>query len=463
MFKSVCGIFAISLFLLSLARAQDNSASQPVSRQEFEELKKENAEMRQELDQLKHQLVATPAQQPTTAPSEDTTEIKQELAELKQKQAEQEANAEQDAQDYDKELKAINDQIDNDRPGLEGFAIVGDANVGFQTQRKTDSTFFADVSPLILWQPPDTHFLIEYAFDLQIGLSGSDAESESTTASTELADIAYDICDYCTVGGGLFEVPFGQYHNHFDPPWIDKFPDDPLAFDALSPISEVGVFVKGAIPSGTTQWTYDLYAANGPNLITDDPNAAGQLDFDDFTDLNNNKAVGGRIGFLPFPDMETGYSIQVSRPSPDGFSHVNAVLQAADFHWKPTVDAADGQFDFSAEWIWSDLSRATYDPDGSLGFGPVTFNNYREGGYVSLGYRPTELGDKVLKNVELLTRFDSLQTPMDSPGGNRETRWTLGVDYWFTPYIVGKTAYEFDYKHMGPDQNSLIFQLGVGL
>jgi hypothetical protein len=94
-------------------------------------------------------------------------------------------------------------------------------------------------------------------------------------------------------GGGLFTVPFGQYHNHFDPPWIDKFPNDPLAFDAIAPVSEVGFFAKGAIPSGTTRWTYDVYATNGPNLIASDPSAAGQLNFDDFTDLNNNKAAGG--------------------------------------------------------------------------------------------------------------------------------------------------------------------------
>jgi hypothetical protein len=265
------------------------------------------------------------------------------------------------------------------------------------------------------------------------------------------------------IGGGLFAVPFGQYHNHFDPPWIDKFADDPLAFDAIAPISEVGFFAKGAIPSGTTKWTYDLYVTNGPNLITDDPVLSGQMNFNDFTDLNNNKAVGGRIGFLPFPDMETGYSLQYSKPNPYGFQNVYAFLQAADFHWKPVIKAVRGTFDLSAEWIWSNVSAATYDPTGALGFGPITYGEYQQGGYASLCYRPTELDNKFLRNLEYCARFDSLQSPLNLPGGERESRWTLGLDYWLTAYCVLKADYEIDQKKVGINQNAFIFQIGYGL
>jgi hypothetical protein len=475
--KILCGLFALALLTSAPAWAQDNSAGQQaVSRQEFEDLKKQNDEMRQELAQMKQIQAALAAQlaqqnaattQPSTAVAgagagqgggSDIQEMRQELNDVKKQQTEQASNAEQDAEDYDKQLKTVQDQINAERSGLEGFTIVGDANVGFAAQRKSDSTFFADVSPLILWQPPDSRWLVQYAFDLEIG--GSDQASETTSATMELGDISYEVNDYLMLGGGLFEVPFGQYHNHFDPPWIDKFPDDPLAFDALSPISEVGVYAEGAIPSGTTRWTYDVYAANGPNLITDDPGAAGQLNF---TDLNNHKAVGGRIGFLPFPDMETGYSAQYSRPNPHGFEDVYALLQAADFHWKPLVRSLDGQFDFAAEWIWSKVDNATYDPTGGDGFGPIDFNNYRQGGYVSLGYRPTEDSNKILRNLEFLVRYDSLQTPLASPGGDHESRVSFGIDYWFTSYIVAKTAYEIDDKKLGPNQNEFIVQLGIGL
>jgi hypothetical protein len=454
--KILCGIFILTLISFSPVWGQDNtnaggntggnpggnsSANStanagtddqgPVSRQEFNELKKDNAEM------------------------------KQELADIKKTQTDQQTNADQDAEDYEKALKSMQDQIQKAQPGLESVVIAGDAAFGFQAVHGSPTTFSADVSPLILWQPADPRILVETAFDLGIG--GEDINSETSTLTVNLADISYELCDYCMVGGGLFAVPFGQYHNHFDPPWINKFPDDPLAFDTLAPESEVGFFAKGAIPSGTTTWTYDIYAANGPNLITDDPNAAGQLDFDDFTDLNNNKAVGGRIGFLPIPEIETGYSVQFSQPNPSGFQNVEAYLQAADFHYKPLIKPLGGTFDLASEWIWSDLGTQTYDPTGTLGFGPDRFVNYRSGGYVSLCYRPTESDNKVLSSFEFVSRYDELQSPINSPGGNHEERVTLGIDYWLTPYCVLKSAYEIDQKQVGENNNAFILQVGIGL
>jgi hypothetical protein len=466
MHRVLWGSVIASLLLLVPAWADDNADNQqPITRQEFEqfkkdavEIKKDNAELKKDNAELKRELAELKKQQ--TEPA-GNVELKKEVAELKEQQAAQAKEADETAQENDQQFKVLRDQVKKDMPGLTGLVIAGDANFGFQTQRKSESSFFADVSPLILWQPPDSHLLIETAFDLGIG--GADINSESTTVTLNLADISYVLCDNCMIGGGLFAVPFGQYHNHFDPPWVNKFPDDPLAFDAIAPISEVGFFLKGVIPSGTTRWTYDLYVANGPNLITDDPNAAGQLNFNDYTDLNNNKAVGGRIGFLPFPDMETGYSIQYSKPAPAGFTNVRAFMQAFDFHWKPLIKSAGGQFDLATEWIWSDISNATYDPTGADNFGPTSFDNYRQGGYVSLGYRATEADNKILRNFEYLFRYDVLQQPLNSPGGEREQRWTMGIDYWVTPYCVVKTAYEIDKKTVGADQNAFIFQVGYGL
>lgn len=420
------------LFLFSLpVRGQSIPTSQPVSRQEFEELKKDNAE------------------------------LKKDLADVKKEQADQAANADQDAQDNDKRLKDIQAQVDKNRGGLESFVLAGDAEVGFVAQHGTHSTFDADVSPLIIWQPPLKQLLVEAAFDLQIG-PATNLASEGTTLAVNLGDISYNLCDYVTIGGGLFAVPFGQFHNHFDPPWINKFPDDPLAFDAIAPISEVGVYAKGAIPSGTTMWTYDIYVTNGPNLDT----STGQLNFNDYTDLNNNKAAGGRIGFLPLPDMEMGYSVQYSEPNPDGFAKVRALLQAADFHYKPLCRELEGTFDISAEWIWADLGKGTY-PIATPNSLTSTFNNYSQGGYVSVGFRPTELSNKILRNAEILARFDSLQTPINLPsntlGGDHEFRWTVGLDYWVTSYCVVKAAYELDHKRLGEDQNAFILQLGYGL
>src|ERR1039458_9626226 len=172
--------FALTpLFFLSPVRGQANSDNQPVTRQEVDDLKKDNAEM------------------------------KKELADVKKAQTDQATSADQDSQDNDKALKGLSDVVDKIRPGLENVVIAGDASFGFQTLRKTPSTFFTDLSPLILWQPPESHILIESAFDLGIG--GADINSESTAVTLNLADISYSVCDYFIVGGGLFTVPFGQF------------------------------------------------------------------------------------------------------------------------------------------------------------------------------------------------------------------------------------------------------------
>ena len=249
-------------------------------------------------------------------------------------------------------------------------------------------------------------------------------------------------------------------------------PDDPLIFSdgGLAPGSEVGLFAKGVLPVTfmrkflpSAKFTYDLYIANGPNLITSDPGAAGQLNFADYTDLNNGKAVGARFAFLPHPNVEMGYSLQYSQTSPDGFQHVHALLQAADLNWVQECRPLGGVFTTRAEWVWSQVEDATYDPTGSLMFGPVRFGNWRQGGYVTLAYRPTLSSNKWLRDTEFVFRYDTQRTPLGAPGGEHENRYTFGVDYWLTPAWVLKVAYEFDNKKVGVEQNAFYVQLGLGL
>ncbi len=393
--------------------------------------------------------------------------LKQELKETKSqlndvKKTADNAPSSTDMDDVDRRLKEATDAATRGLPGKESLLIAGDASVNFVVPRHGHSTFSAGVAPLILYRPTE-RLLFEAAAD--IGVNTDDTSSSSTSFDLTIADASFIVCDNLIVGGGLFVVPFGVYHNHFDPPWINKFPDDPLPFgDAnIAPGSEVGLFGRGAVPLGSTKLTYDAYLTNGPQLITNDPAAAGTLNFDDFTDFNNNKAVGGRIGFLPFPNVELGYSAQYSKPGANGFGQVHALLQAVDVNWRQEAPALLGAFDVRGEWVYTDVSSATYDPGGAAGFGPVSFGNYRSGGYAQLCYRPTLVNNKIIRNIELVSRFDYVQTPLNSPGGEREHRVIFGVDYWLAPNAVFKVAYEIDNKTVGDSQNALLVQLGIGL
>jgi hypothetical protein len=438
----VAGMALLIALCSAVAHADIAATTQPddsqfVSRREYEALKHDNEQMHAELNELRSEM---------------------------QKSNDQAASkAAQTQQEIDDEIKVMKDAIDHDRAGFENLAVVGDAQVNFTSQRKMDSSFSATLSPLILWQLND-HLLVEAAMDIDIDSApdANDDPTSSTTLNLTQANISYIVNDYLLVGGGEFVVPFDQYHNHFDPPWIDKLPDDPLAFDAITPDSEVGLFARGAVPISTSKLTYDVYVTNGPQLVINDPAAAGTVTYNDFTDQNNNKAVGGRIGFLPLPNIEMGYSIEAAKANPDGFPTVRTLLNGVDLSLRQDAPALYGSFDFKTEWAWLNIERATYDPTGAFGFGPLTFSNYSDGGYVQLAYRPLYAGNPI-KNFEPVFRWDLLNTPLASPAGDHEQRYAVGLDYWIAPQVVLKAAYEFVRSALPPRENALLLQIGIGL
>jgi hypothetical protein len=444
-------LIAASLLALPYALKAQTVApgDAPVSRKEFEQLLKKQETTDKELAQLKAERAA-PAVAATSQPA-----AKADAAQ---------PVTQDDLDDIEHSLRGLKDDVHRALPGTEHLVIAGDAAVGFQTQRMTNSTFFGGVSPLILWEPTD-RLLFEAGFDF--GIDTDNTNTSSTSVDLSIADASFIVNDYLIVGGGLFVVPFGQYHNHFDPPWINKLPDDPLAFGnrAIGPGSEVGIFARGAAPiCRDSKVTYDVYLANGPNLFTNDPTQAGSLNFDDFTDLNDSKAVGGRLGFLPVPSLEVGYSFEFAETAPPQFGRkVDAFLQAADLNYKQEFHPISGTVQVNAEWIWSSVGHAVYDPNHAMGFGPLSFSGYRDGGYVTLSYRPTLVPNKIVRNLEFVTRYDAVFIPMQAPGGGNEQRVTLGVDYWLTPSAVLKVAYEIDDNKAGPDQNAFFVQFGIGL
>jgi hypothetical protein len=92
------------------------------------------------------------------------------------------------------------------------------------------------------------------------------------------------------------------------------------------------------------------------------------------------------------------------------------------------------------------VSRLTYDADGSLGFGPLTFDNQRNGGYVQLAYRPYKIKAPIIEKLEAVFRYDMLSEPHNAPGSFDEQRWTFGLNYWLGQSTVLKIAYEFGHR-----------------
>lgn len=387
-------------------------------------------------------------------------EVNRKLNRLEKKSANKQ-ETQQNLQYINQELKSIKKIAFMNKPGTTHFTIVGEAEATWQNVKGSPNTFDYGFGPLFLWQI-NKRLLMEAA--LEVGSDG---------VSPDLANLTYTVNDHLAIGAGMFPPRFGKYHNHLDPSWIDKLPDDPLVMNVdangFSPDTMVGAYATGAFSVGqNSQFTYNAFVTNGPTLNTSG-DTAGSLswDPDNTPDMNNNKTVGGRIAFLPIPAIEIGYSIEAGQATPSGsaISNAHVMLNDVDFSFKKDIHPLDGTVDFRAEWIWEHVGRvsypAQYDSNGNLVFPGATFANNSNGGYAQLAYRPTDVSNKILKNCEVAFRYDRLRNMQYA--AVREERYTVGMDYWLNPSTVIKGAYEwYTNTHGAPKQDGVLLQYAVG-
>ena len=195
--------------------------------------------------------------------------------------------------------------------GTTKFLLAGWAEGMFEARNGQVSTFSASFNPIFLWE-----LTPKLLFDgrLEIEPSGG-----GTNVNLVNAQISYLLNDYIALGAGEFFSPSNVFVERFEPQWINKLPDRPLAvYHGLLPNISVGAQVRGGFPIGPTRANYAFYVSNGPVLNTFDARSAGTLDFNSYTDNNDNKAVGGRVGFLPIPGVEVGYGFETSKPGFQG-------------------------------------------------------------------------------------------------------------------------------------------------
>jgi hypothetical protein len=366
--------------------------------------------------------------------------LKQEVADLKH----QVATAEKEA-----EASGLGDTK---------LLIAGDMSTGYIHQEHGDNTFFAEFSPMFLWQLNERLFF-EGGLDFDLAGPELDGEGSQTEVELSTAYLTYLLADSALAGAGYFPLPFTAYHNHFDPPWINKLPTDPLAYGdgGIAPDADVGIFATGAFPDARPRFNYAVWVTNGPALITAG-DSAGQLNFANYEDTNGNKAVGLRLGWLPIRALRVGASFQFARVNPSGFETVDSQLYGLDWDYGAVLTPLKGQVTVRGGWVWSNVDEATYPALP----GAPRFGNDSNGGYAEFAYRPTEVAEKWLHNFEFIGRYDRLYIPAVVPGGDTESQWTLGVDYWITSRTVLKAAYTWDDKERGQDQNLFALQFATG-
>ena len=431
-------IIQAALLTIVSARAQDTTTDGNVTRKEYDELKAELVAMKKELEAIKKEREEAPPKQNKT---EDRAIVDV------HKQVAPEAAPEVT-------LPVVQPE------GLLGttkFLLAGWADGMFEARNGNVSTFSASFDPIFLWE-----LTPKILFDSRLEI---DPSGGGTNVNLVNAQISYLLNDYVALGVGEFFSPSNVFVERFEPQWINKLPDRPLAiYHGILPNISVGAQVRGGFPIGPTRANYAFYVSNGPVLNTFDASTAGTLDFNSYTDNNDNKAVGGRVGFLPIPGVEVGYGFETSKPGFQGtsFSRVQALVQSVDLEMTRDSDLLRGRVNLFAQYAWSHVDQAVYDPDGSLGFGPLPLTAKQDGGYAELAYRPTKVDNDFLRNVEVIFRWDHLSRDPSGLGDPEETRWTLGLNYWLSPSTVLKAAYEWDQPSGEPNRNALLIQTAMG-
>ncbi len=416
-------LFACLMLVWPALLAQADE-SEPVSRQEYESLRAQVQDLREALESRQDALPRDEA--------EATFDY-----------------FEEQLFDLDAELGAV-------RPGTSKFLLAGHTAAGFTYRQREESTFSANLAVVLLWQVDDS-ILVEAkpVFTLE--------EPGQTDVDLHYANASWLLNDHVTVGAGQFLTPFAFVNDRLQPPWISKLPGPPLAFEpevGLAPESSVGAFVRGGVALGATRLNYVVYVSNGPRLVTTGEHA-GQLRFDNWRNVNRSPAVGARVGWLPLPAMEVGYSIKTGRVDPREFGQrVRATLHGLDLIYAQDIPALAGTIDLRTKWIFADIGDATYfEPDGTP---RPEFNNQRWGGYVQAAYRPAMVDHGFLRDLEFVYRYDIIDLPRNAPGIGDTDRHTWGVNYWIGETALFKTAFHYAEPSGLPSQRAFFAQFAVG-
>jgi hypothetical protein len=431
------------------AFAQDDT---PVTKEEYNELKQEVEELKAMIRLLTEQSGKAPAKpaQPTYQPQpvERTQPAGDPATSLSLRREVQRTNQRID----DLEAKSLA----ND-PGESAFHVTGFALTRFNVPDGGDATFNTSISPLIIWKINDK-LLFETEFEFELNTADGRADTEVVL---DYADLQFLVNDNLTLGFGKFLTPFGLFSERLHPAWINKLPNAPLirGHEGLAPATSIGAYARGVIPFDDQKITYSFYVINGATLVdaVRDDGEFGSLDFNGFS---ANKAIGGRIGYLPVPQLELGTSFMYSETDSDNGLNADSTLVGLDASY--IVDADVGLFDFRFEYVYSTTTDVTFDASGGVGVGPITFDNERDGLYAQAAFRPIHSSSDFFKNVEFVGRYDYLSTPSSAPEGGDRERFTLGVNYWFNSSTVLKVAVDnADYDGDETRQNFMVL-MGVG-
>jgi hypothetical protein len=313
--------------------------------------------------------------------------------------------------------------------------------------------YFGEFTPDFLLKLNDWIFM---EAEISVGSNG-------TVSAGSFAQADFFVNDWLTIIAGRFVAPIGWYNERINNPWINKLPADapgsgPLLWlQVLPPFSMLGVQATGSFYLGCSPFKLE-YAAYVSNSLNFTPAAAGAPTInelanlenmqDTFSFVSNQPAFGGRIGlWWPEAGLEAGISGMSNGDYVAGGFEDAISLWAVDFNFHK------GNWDVRAEYGMSFQQTGSF--AGTAGLTGTHIR--RQGFYGQVAYRPRDLPNTILQNIEVVYRYSyvdfqgidptaldlsTFSTPVDVPVRRQQNEF--GVNYWFTPRLVVKAAYQIN-------------------
>lgn len=299
--------------------------------------------------------------------------------------------------------------------------LAGYGDVSYSDADNSEAAFNAvRFNPIIHYQYKDL-LLMETELEIKI------LDDGSTETNLEYATIDLFLNDYMTLLAGKFLSPLGQFRQNGHPSWINKLTSAPIGFghDQAAPNADIGVQLRGgfALGDNSSFANYAAYIANGPVLEIaggeiEEINTGGRTSNDD-----GELVYGGRMGFLPIPMLEIGFSGAMGKVA--GEDEPNATrdydVYGFDFNYK------HNNLKLLSEYIKQEVGTAS----SSMAPGSASWDSF----YAQASYRfmPT--------SWEAVLRYGDY----DSPNNDQDqTQWALGVNYLFSSNAMVKFAYNFN-------------------
>lgn len=321
--------------------------------------------------------------------------------------------------------------------GKNNFAVFGNAELIYFADKHSNNFGEVNFKPIFLWKISDKLF-VEAEPEFETG-------GGSLDIGLEYANMCYIVNPYLILHAGRFLPKFGAYRGRMGEAFINRFSTSPVGFGdgGIGAMNEVGVGAQGGFGVGSAKINYELYLSNGIQILTD-PDNAGQFEYEAYAANNNAKAVGGRIGLLPFSNssLEIAYSFQTKNKTGEigtPYENVGVNMQAFDLNYWGHLKSIKSDVRVIGEWKHQKVDNAIYYKEDSTTY---TFNNSPAAYYIAATIRPAYVTDAFFRNLELAARYSEFKRPADAAWGGNTNQLSFSLDYWLKWNTVLKLTYQ---------------------